>query len=125
MRFRGSRRSIRTYTEPGASRSNIGHHVTLGDLLAKIEGRVPDDHRRFLRCVLTEQLALNIRNRLLHGLSIDVAPQEAALVLQVVCLLATWQVPRRRTARRAPGRASDLRCRFVGQAGLEPATQGL
>jgi hypothetical protein len=106
LRTAARRLGIRTYTEPGAGRA-VGRHAALGDLLAKVEGRVPEDHRRFLRVVLTEQLALNIRNRLLHGLSVDTTPHEAALVLQMASLLAVWEFGR--ASPREPGdEPSDL-----------------
>ena len=85
---------VRTYTEPGAPRTPVGKHAGLGELLSKMKGRLPEGQRRYLHRLLSDPLSLNTRNRLLHGLSIESNAQEAALVLQAVCVLATW----RRTA---------------------------
>lgn len=82
---------VRTYTEPGAPRTPVGKHAGLGELLAKLKDRLPEGQRRFLHRLLADPLSLNIRNRLLHGLSIETNAQEAALVLQAVCVLASWR----------------------------------
>ena len=74
------------YTEPHGGHS--GHYKTLGTILSELRGRLPDEGwRRSMMVVLAEPAGLNLRNRYLHGLIVNVEQLHAALVLQVAAYL--------------------------------------
>ena len=74
------------YTEPHGG--HAGHYKTLGTILSELHGRLADEGwRRSMRIVLAEPAGLNLRNRYLHGLVVEVEHLHAALVLQIVAYL--------------------------------------
>ncbi|MGE0796629.1 MAG: DUF4209 domain-containing protein, partial [Acidimicrobiia bacterium] len=67
----------------------------LGELLALLDGPMPEPSRRYLKVLLSEVTGLNLRNRIGHGLDDEVAQREAALLIHCACHL--------RLLRPAPG----------------------
>jgi hypothetical protein len=81
--------------------SLVGHTVTrspdaggrpggvkgLGELLTLLQGSLPEPTRRYLRALLSEITALNLRNRIGHGLDDSISQREAALLIHAVCHL--------------------------------------
>lgn len=81
---------ISIYKEPTSSRP--GSYRLLGSLLAEFKGRLPDDFYRYIFFAVGDQLGLNARNRLCHGLMLMGTKQEATLVLHVVSVLAAFRL---------------------------------
>ncbi len=74
------------YTEPHGGYA--GHYKALGTVLRELRGRLPDEGwRRAMMIVLAEPAGLNLRNRYLHGLIVEVKQLHAALVLQIAAYL--------------------------------------
>lgn len=59
----------------------------LGELLGLLEGALHEPTRRYLRVLLSEVTALNLRNRVGHGLDDEFAQREAALLIHAACHL--------------------------------------
>ena len=68
-----------SYVEPTKTRD--GHESAIGSLIARLEGRLPDEFRRDLRAVLAGALGLNLRNAHLHGVEPAQPENEAAIIL--------------------------------------------
>lgn len=64
----------------------------IGSLIQDLEPRVPGGFMKYLYVLLADPMALNLRNRAMHGLLEEVSKQEAALALHVACALTRWQV---------------------------------
>jgi Domain of unknown function (DUF4209) len=64
-----------------------GGVVTLGALLQSFKGRFDEGWRIYLKVVLTDPLALNLRNALAHGTRDVFGKFDAALLLHVACLI--------------------------------------
>jgi hypothetical protein len=69
-----------------------GGVITLGLLLARLEGRVDESWRRYLAHVLADPLGLNIRNDISHGLIEAVDEIRVALLIHVMLFLVTLRV---------------------------------
>ena len=69
-----------------------GRVKTLGELLANLHGRFDESWRRYLCTLLTEPLGLNLRNRVAHGLVIQIDALGAALLIQAACFLRLLSV---------------------------------
>lgn len=78
------------YREPTLDGRSLGAYKGLGELLGLLEGRVPEQHRRYFAVLLTERTGLNVRNRAAHGLMREVSIEEAALALHVMIVLCRW-----------------------------------
>jgi hypothetical protein len=72
-------------TKSPDARGRPGGVKGLGELLAGLEGSLPEATRRYLRALLSEVTGPNLRNRIGHGLTDLVTPQEAALLIQAAC----------------------------------------
>jgi len=59
----------------------------LGDLLSRLDGRLDESTRRYLRCLLSEIKGVNLRNRIGHGLVDEATQRDTALLLHAVCHL--------------------------------------
>ncbi|MFJ5861196.1 DUF4209 domain-containing protein [Pseudarthrobacter sp. NPDC092439] len=79
-----------TYREPSLDGKSLGGYKGLGELLALLEGRVPENARRYLSVLLSERTGLNLRNRSAHGLMQVVSRDEAALAFHVMTVLSRW-----------------------------------
>lgn len=79
-----------TYREPSLDGKSLGAYKGLGELLALLEGRVPENSRRYLSVLLSERTGLNLRNRSAHGLMQGVSRDEAALAFHVMTVLSRW-----------------------------------
>lgn len=64
---------------------------TLGGILADLKGRLPEPWRRYLANSLTDQLGINLRNQLSHGLHGPAARTDVAIVVQIACHLRLWR----------------------------------
>lgn len=73
----------------------------LGELLGLLEGSLHEPTRRYLRVLLSEVTALNLRNRIGHGLDDEIARRETALLIQAACHL------RLLSSGESPGPAAD------------------
>lgn len=71
---------------------NPGGVLTLGALLDDLEGRMNESWRRYLVHLLTDQLALNLRNDISHGLIPEVDQYKAALLVHAACHIAAVQI---------------------------------
>jgi hypothetical protein len=69
---------------PGGVRS-------LGPILADLEGILPDDWRRYFVSLLTDELGINLRNRIAHGLVDEVQRQDAALLVHAAFALSLFR----------------------------------
>jgi Domain of unknown function (DUF4209) len=69
-----------------------GGVITLGLLLARLEGRVDESWRRYLAHVLADPLGLNMRNDISHGLIEAVDEIRVALLIHVMLFLVTLRV---------------------------------
>lgn len=67
--------------KPGGVRS-------LGAILADLEGVLPETWRRYFACLLTDDLGINLRNRVAHGLVEGVERQDAALLVHAALSLS-------------------------------------
>lgn len=84
-----------------------GGVVTLGALLAKLEGRMDESWRRYLVHLLTDPFSVNLRNRLAHGLLDRSGPAEVAVLIHAACFVRSLQAggPDEQTAgREGPAR---------------------
>jgi len=68
-----------------------GGVVTLGALLAKLEGRMDESWRRYLVHLLTDPFSANLRNRLAHGLLDRSGPAEVAVLIHAACFVRSLQ----------------------------------
>jgi hypothetical protein len=59
----------------------------LGELLGLLHGSLPEPTRRYLRVLLSEVTALNLRNRVGHGLDDKTTERETALLIHAACHL--------------------------------------
>ena len=59
----------------------------LGELLGALEGSLHEPTRRYLRVLLCEVTALNLRNRVGHGLDDEIAERETSLLIHAACHL--------------------------------------
>lgn len=57
----------------------------LGQLLAELEGALPEATRRHLRVLLSDPIGLNLRNTVAHGFAPALGQAEAALLLHAAC----------------------------------------
>lgn len=73
------------YVEPQGSRP--GSLKPLGELLSDLAGHFDERRRHYLKQLLVEPRGYNLRNRALHGFVALATASEAALALQVACLL--------------------------------------
>jgi hypothetical protein len=64
----------------------------LGALLDGLEGRFDEGWRLYLTTVLTDPLALNLRNAVSHGLCGSFDKLDAALLLHVACVILRLEV---------------------------------
>jgi hypothetical protein len=71
-----------------------GGVATLGAILTGLEGRLDEGWRLYLTTVLTDPLALNLRNAVAHGTRGSFGKTDAALLLHIVCLIVGWDVDR-------------------------------
>lgn len=62
-------------------------HPGLGTVLAKMTGAMPDDHRNWLKQLLTDTPGFNLRNDIGHGESHLIDQPTAGLLLQACCSL--------------------------------------
>jgi hypothetical protein len=65
----------------------LGGVVTLGLLLERLKGRMDESWRRYLRHVLTDDLGLDIRNQVCHGLIEEVDQVRVVLLIHVLLFL--------------------------------------
>jgi hypothetical protein len=71
-----------------------GGVVTLGALLNGLEGRFDEGWRQYLTTVLTDPLALNLRNAVSHGTRDAFGRFDAALLLHIACVILDLEVER-------------------------------
>jgi uncharacterized protein DUF4209 len=64
-----------------------GGVATLGSVLGSLRGVLDEGWRVYLKTVLTDPLALNLRNAVAHGTRTSFGPQDAALLLHIACFL--------------------------------------
>lgn len=81
---------LAVFREPSLDGKSLGAYKGLGELLGLLEGRVPEEHRRYFAVLLTERTGLNLRNRSAHGLMIGASLEDAALALHVLMVLSQW-----------------------------------
>lgn len=81
---------LTVFREPCLDGTSMGAYKGLGELLAMLEDRVPEPHRRYFAVLLTERTGLNLRNRSAHGLMEGASLEEAALALHVLLVLSRW-----------------------------------
>jgi len=71
-------------SKPGGTR-------TLGPILAELDGVLPDDWRRYFANLLTDELGINLRNRVAHGLIDEVTREDAALLVHAAVALSLFR----------------------------------
>lgn len=81
---------IAVFREPTLDGKSRGAYKGLGELLSLLQGRVPENHRRYFMVLLTERSGINLRNRAAHGLMGEVSTEDALLVLHVLLVVSTW-----------------------------------
>lgn len=81
---------LAVYREPSRDGRSMGKYKGLGELLAILEGHVPETHRRYMSVLLTERLGLNVRNRWAHGLIRSASPIDCLLVWHVLLIVSRW-----------------------------------
>lgn len=81
---------LAVFREPSLDGKSLGAYKGLGELLGLLEGRVPEQHRRYFAVLLTERTGLNLRNRSAHGLMEGASVEDAALALHVLMVLSQW-----------------------------------
>ncbi len=59
----------------------------LGELLGSLEGSLHEPTRRYLKVLPTEVTALNLRNRVGHGLDDEIAQRKTSLLIHAACHL--------------------------------------
>lgn len=64
-----------------------GGVLALGTILDLLKGRFDESWRRYFVNLLSNPLGANIRNRVLHGLTMSATKREAALLIHAVCYL--------------------------------------
>lgn len=69
-----------------------GGVVSLGEILNSLQGRFDEGWRLYLTTVLTDRLALNLRNAVSHGTRSSFGVTDAALLLHVACFLVGLHV---------------------------------
>lgn len=91
------RETLRQLNEPTTSRDRHGGGLvekSFGDLVrgAEESGRLSPQLARYLRCTLTEEWGLNLRNRVAHGLlrANECTPLTTLRLLHVLLLLRQW-----------------------------------
>ena len=60
---------------------------TLGGILSALEGRIDETQRRYLVNALTDQLGVNLRNTVSHGLSGPGSRSQASLLIHIASYL--------------------------------------
>lgn len=83
---------LSVYREPTIDGRTQGAYKGLGELLGLLQGRIPEHCRRYIMILLSERTGLNLRNRAAHGLMDEVAPEEAALAMHTMLILALWSI---------------------------------
>lgn len=83
---------INIFAEPTLDGKHAGVYRGMGELLRRLKGRAPENHRRYFEALLTDHLALNLRNRYMHGLIEESSATDSALVLHAALVLGTWRV---------------------------------
>jgi hypothetical protein len=73
-------------------REEPGGVATLGAIHQGLEGRLDEGWRLYLTTVLTDPLALNLRNAVCHGTRASFGKTDAALLLHIACLIIGWEV---------------------------------
>jgi len=81
---------LAVFREPSLDGKSLGAYKGLGELLGLLEGRVPEQYRRYFAVLLTERTGLNLRNRSAHGLMDGASLEHAALALHVLMVLSRW-----------------------------------
>lgn len=81
---------VAVFREPSLDGKSLGAYKGLGELFGLLEGRVPEQHRRYFAVLLTERTGLNLRNRSAHGLMDGASLEDAALALHVLIVLSHW-----------------------------------
>ena len=76
-----------TVTRSPDARGRTGGVKGLGELLGTLDGALHEPTRRYLRALLSEVTALNLRNRIGHGLDDEITQREAALLIHAACHL--------------------------------------
>lgn len=69
-----------------------GEEVTLGAIVSKLAGRIDEGLRLELKAALTDKRGKNLRNVVSHALANDFSREDAAIVLAIAALLATFTV---------------------------------
>ncbi len=81
-----------------SSGTKAGGVVGLAELLRALEDKMDEGWRRYLRCLLSEPLGLNLRNNVAHGLLVKGDAASAAMVLHAACYLKNCVVERSEAA---------------------------
>jgi Domain of unknown function (DUF4209) len=76
-----------TVTRSPDTRGRSGGVKGLGEILASLDGLLHEPTRRYLRVLLPEVTALNLRNRVGHGLDDEIAQRETSLLIHAACHL--------------------------------------
>jgi hypothetical protein len=76
--------------EPMATRA--GGVRLLGAILADLAEVLPENWRRYFANLLTDELGLNLRNRIAHGLIEDVAREDAALLVHAALAMSLLRI---------------------------------
>ena len=74
------------------SGAHAGGVRSLGQILSDLEGVLPEGWRRYYACLLTDDLGINLRNRIAHGLIERVERQDAALLAHAAISLSLFEV---------------------------------
>ncbi|HWT92449.1 MAG TPA: DUF4209 domain-containing protein [Solirubrobacteraceae bacterium] len=69
-----------------------GGVIALGAVLDKLAGRLDESWRRYLLYLLSEPLAVNLRNRLAHGLLSNPSALDVAVLIHAACFLRSLGV---------------------------------
>ena len=64
----------------------------IGGIVAELAGTLDEPWRRYLRNLLCDELGLNLRNRIAHGLVEVVTPQESALLVHAAAFLSLLEI---------------------------------
>ena len=89
LRELGRRAGVIVVREPIGDRP--GGVRPLGGILSDLTGVIPEDWRRYFANLLTDELGINIRNRVAHGLVDQVPDQDAALLVHAVFALSQFR----------------------------------
>ena len=72
-------------------RSRAGRVRSLGPIMDDLGGVLPEDWRRYFANLLTDELGLNLRNRIAHGLLVEVDREDAALLVHGAVALTLFR----------------------------------